>query len=376
MVAIRVAGIVVAFWLLVNAQAAPAQEDDTFRIYNIENTTGLDLGRGFDILTGAPRAECIVPKAPKDYPKFGPESVGFRSYRIENSQQLDKTLGISASASIKMGVGSASTSASYSSALSISSYGLNYVVESSIREKGDSLLADGLKDPYKKLLASGKPEWLNRFRSICGDGYITEMPKGGEFKAIIQIATNSRSETEAVAVSIGGSYAAASGAASFSSAVKKAASSNEVRIWNFRRGGEGPVPITADDIASEAANLPVKVEKAPTPLQIAVFAYTTVLDDPSIPLETFTERAAQIEKLAALSAAARNQIGDVQFIMDHPSQFYSKPTDLPQLAQEASELNDFRLLIMQRADRCIKSDGACYLDDLILPRPTVRPARR
>ncbi|WP_291851213.1 hypothetical protein [Bradyrhizobium sp.] len=362
--------------LALNAPVARAQQDDTFRIYDIEHTTGLNLARGFDILTGAPRAECVVPKKPEENPGYGPDSVGFRSYRIENSQQLDRALGISASASIKMGVGSASGSVSYSNALSVSSYGLNYVVESSIKQKGKSVLAETLKEPYRKLLASGKPELLGRFRSICGDGYITEMPTGGEFKAIIQIATNSRSETEAMAASIGGSYAAYSGAASFSNSVKKAASTNEVRIWSFRRGGGGPVPITPDDIATEAANLPVSAAKTPAPLQIAVFSYTTVLDDPSIPLDTFSERAAQIEKLADLSSRARNQLGDLQFIMNHPSQFYSRPTDLPQLAQEAESLNEFRALIKHRADECIKSDGACYIGDLTPPQPSVRPARR
>lgn len=367
---------IVVFWTMGAELPAFAQEDDTFRIYNIENTTGLDLGRGFDILTGAPRAECIEPSEIVDHPEFGPDTVEFRSYRIENSRQLDKALGISASASISMGVASASASASYSNALSVSSYGLNYVVESSIRQKGKSLLASSLKEPFKKLVASGRPEMLSRFRTICGDGYITEMPKGGEFKAIIQIATNSRAETETMAASIGGSYAAASGAASFTSAMKKVASTNEIRIWSFRRGGEGAVPITADEIATAAANLPVNVAHMGAPLQVAVFSYTTVLDDPTVDLGTFSVRTAQIEKLANLSAEARNQLSDAQFIMDHPSQFYSVPTDLPQLAQEAKDLADFRLLIQQRAEVCIKSDGLCYLDDLVPPAQTARPARR
>jgi len=371
-----VIGIVAICATLTAKLPAHSQEDDTLRIYDIENTIGIDLGRGFDILTGAPRAECIQPREAVDHPEFGPDIVEFRSYRIENSQQLDKTLGISASASIRMGVTSANASASYSNALSVSSYGLNYVVESSIRQKGKSLLADSLKEPYKKLIASGKPEMLSRFRTICGDGYITEMPKGGAFKAIIQITTNSRAETEAMAASIGGSYAAASGAASFSSSVKKAASTNEVRIWSFRRGGNGAVPITADDIATAAASLPISVAQTGVPLQVAVFSYATVLDDLAVDLGTFTERASKIEKLANLSADARNQLSDAQFIIDHPSQFYSTPGDLPQLAQEVEDLNGFRLLIQQRADLCVKSDGVCYLDDLTPPQPSARPARR
>ncbi|RVH37815.1 hypothetical protein [Sinorhizobium meliloti] len=376
---IRKMSIAAAAAILPNLAIVPitaAQEDEIFQIYDLDSTTGFDLGQGFDVLTGAPRGRCVEVQETVNHDELGPGSVSFRSYRIENSQQLDKALGISASASIKMGIASASTSISYSSTLSLSSYTLNYVVESSVRRKGKSIRVQDLQERYKKLLASGNPDAYRRFRAICGDGYISEMPVGGDFKAVIQIATNSQKEAETIGASIGGSYAAFSGAASFSNAIKKASETNEVRIWSFRRGGEGPVSITADDIASSAANLPVAVKEAPSPLQVAVVNYLGVVDDPMLPLATFTERAAKIRLLASLSAKARDQMADAQYIIDHPSQFFGQPADVFDLAAEQQALANFRQLVSARADECIKADGQCVTDDLLVPLPIARPARR
>jgi hypothetical protein len=353
-----------------------AQSDDIVRIYDLDTLTGFDLGRGFDILTSSPRNQCVVIQETVDHPEQGPESVIFRSYRVENSQQLDKALAISASASISVGVGSGSVSSSYSESLAISSYTLNYVVEGSVRHKGKSVKVQDLQDRYKRLLSSGNSEAYRRFRSICGDGYIAEMPVGGDFKAVVQITTNSRSESQALSISLGGSYSALSGAASFSNAVKKAAQTNEVRIWNFRRGGEGPVPITPDEIATSAANLPVNVKQAPVPLQAAVYSYLGILDDPMLPLATFSERAAQIEKLASISARARDQLSDVNYIISHPAQFFGQPTDILQLTNEQNALISFRQSVSIRADQCIRADGLCVVDDFSIPTPLARPARR
>ncbi|PDT20050.1 hypothetical protein [Rhizobium hidalgonense] len=356
--------------------AEASGQDDIFQIYDLQDTTGYDLGRGFDVLTASPRGQCVVVGAIEDHVEFGPVGVNFRSYRIENSQQLDKVLGISASASIKFGVGSANASASYSSSVSLSSYTLNYVVEASVRRKGKSVQVQDLQERYKKLLFSGNPNAYRRFRAICGDGYISEMPVGGDFKAVIQITTSSQKESEQVAASMGGSYSIFSGAASFSSAVKKVSETNEVRIWSFRRGGEGPVPITADDIASNAANLPVSVKDAPAPVQIAVINYIGVVDDPMLPMATFTERAAKINLLGSLSAKARDQSADARYILDHPNQFFGQPSDLFELNAELAALNDFRKLVSARADECVNSEGYCMTDDLTVPLPIARPARR
>lgn len=351
-------------------------DDEIFTTYDINSTTGIELGRGYDTLTGSPRSKCVKIQSTNESSELGADSVTFHAYRVENSSQLEKSLGMSASASIKIGVGSGNASASYSKEVSVSSYSLSYVVESAVRHKGKSIDVQDLQDRYKNLLNSRSPDAYHRFRMICGDGFISEIPVGGDFRAVIQIATNSQKETEAAAASMEGSYVTMAGSGSFSSAVKKAAQSNEVRIWSFRRGGDGPVPITADDIATSASQLPVLAKQAPAPVQIAVMNYLGILDDPMLPLPTFAERASRISELAALSSKARDQISDVRYILEHPDQFYGQASDIFQLNNELNSLVSFRELLSARADQCVLSDGICATGDLSLPLPLARPARR
>ncbi|MBY5453931.1 hypothetical protein HFO91_30600 [Rhizobium leguminosarum] len=253
---------------------------------------------------------------------------------------------------------------------------MTYVVNVEVSAKGDSLRDVTLKDQYKKLISSGKEAALERFRQICGDGYIDEFTMGGLLQAVVQVHTRSQSETESLSASLSGSFSIASGSASFSSSLKKLASSNEVQIWTFQRGGVGPIPLTAEEMAARAAALPDAVKNAATPTQAAIFSYVTLLDDPSLPLADFTEREKGLSYLAERLREARDQEANVRYILDHPSEFYSEPTDLPQLAAELKSLNDFTSVINAQADACTQSGGSCTVTEIPMPAPTVRPARR
>lgn len=355
---------------------ARCDEDPLFRSVQLSDDAGMEVGRGFDILTGNPRADCVDRAVKENHPSFGPNSIRFRSVRIESSAQLDKALGVSASASVNTGYGSGNASASFSNALSVTSYSLNYFVKASVDGKGDGLRDVHLKPNYSRLIGSGSKESLKRFRDVCGDGYIGEFTMGAEFRAFIQIVTHSKTETDSLAVSAGGALGMASGAASFSSTLKDIAKTNEVHILSEGRGGSGPIPITPDEISAKSSNLPVQAKESATPVAAAVFSYVTVLDDPKIPLSDFNSREVALSYLADLKQRLKDQRADAQYILDHPSEFYSSPTDLPQLSAEVRALDAYDRLIMAKATACINGDGNCTTIGQPFPHPLARPARR
>jgi len=118
------------------------------------------------------------------------------------------------------------------------------------------------------------------------------------------------------------------------------------------------------------------VRQAPTPIQAAVFSYITLLDDPTLPLVDFSARETALSYLSDLSRRARDQQADTQYILDHPSEFYSSPADLPLLAAELKALIDFRTIIQARAVSCVSAAGNCDVIATQFPSPTSRPARR
>src|SRR5262249_40719819 len=149
--------VCVPFVLLgLNIQQPRADEEDPlFRVTRVETSAGFEIGRGYDVLTGKPRADCVDRSVVEKHPEFGPSSVSFRSIRIENSEQLDKALGISASASVNAGYASAGGSASFSNSLLVNSYALSYLVEVAVTGRGNSIRDVKLKEPYQKLISSG-----------------------------------------------------------------------------------------------------------------------------------------------------------------------------------------------------------------------------
>jgi hypothetical protein len=86
----------------------------------VDRDGGLGVGRGFDILSGNPRADCVDRTVPVDHSQFGPD-VLFESHEITDNEELHQTLGVSASGSFGGGFGSASAAASFASSLDIES---------------------------------------------------------------------------------------------------------------------------------------------------------------------------------------------------------------------------------------------------------------
>jgi hypothetical protein len=353
-----------------------AQEDPLFRTVALPSTAGFEIGRGFDILTNRPRADCVERSIVEDHSDIGPNIVSFEAIRVENSKELASALGLSASASLKSGLFGGSATASFASNMSVDSYSLTYVVDARIKSKGESLLDVRLKKKYADLIKSGNIDSMERFRLICGDGYISEFVTGGGFQSIITISTSSKTEKERLSASLSASYSLASGSASFNQEISEISKTNRVEIRSLQRGGSGTIPLTPDEISEKIKSLPDSVAASPSPMEAVVFSYILLLDDPSIPLVDLSEREVALTYLSDLATRARDQQANAQYILDHPSEFYSKPDDIPLLAQEIGELTSYREHILRRADECINSGGVCEAISVELPLPTVRPARR
>lgn len=353
-----------------------ADDDPLFRVVAISDATGFEVGRGYDVLKENPRGDCVDRTIVQTHPTFGPSNISFRSNKVENSAELDRSLGLSASASVQGMSWGGSASASYSSTLAVSSYNLVYVVDVQVRSKGDSIRDVKLKEQYLKLVSGGKSPSLERFRAICGDGYIGEFAMGASFHAVIQIETRSKAESESIAASVGASVGMASGAAAFSSTLKQASKTNKVTVLILQQGGSGPIPVTPDELTARAASLPDAARASSVPIQAAVFSYITLMEDPNIPFMDLAGRENALHQLSLKAQAARDQQADAQYIFDHPSEFYSASVDIPRLAAEINSLIDYRKALIAAASACVRDAGTCESVDVPMPAPTVRPARR
>jgi hypothetical protein len=359
-----------------SSTVAHSDDDPLFRSVALASPAGFELGRGFDILYGNPRADCVERTVIQGHPDLGPSSVSFSAVKVENSAQLDRALGVSAAASVSAASWGASGSASFSNSVSVSSYDLTYVVNLKVAGKGDSLRDTTLKTKYLDLLRDGKDSSLARFHEICGDGFVGELTLGGEVQAVIKIHTSSKAEQQSVSASVSASFSLVKASASFSDTLKTLAKTNELQIYMFRQGGSGKVAMSPDELTSTVSTMPDAIKAAPSPIEAVVFSYITVLDDPTLPVADFVVRERTLDRLAALAQSARDQMADAQYIFDNPSQFFSGPDDVTAVAQEISDLEGYIKKVEEQALACVQSAGQCSTLDDPIPAPTARPARK
>jgi hypothetical protein len=371
--------LVSAFFIVINVFSGGAHaaiDDPLFRVMPIGDPTGLEIGRGIDIITGAPRGDCVEPITTPEA-LTGQDNIQFQSNEITSINELNTALGVSASAQFNGGFGGASASASFAQSLSVQEYSFFYFVRASVAIKGGSLKAVHLKSEYLTLLRAGTPAALKHFRDLCGDGYISEFAEGGEFEAIVRIGTKTRKEREDISASFSGSTSFASGAAAFSSQLEKYARTNDVRISTYRRSGNGqPIAITAADIQNQASTLPAIAKSGPIPLRMGIFSYLTVVVDNSVGIQDLAEREIQISKLALFYNEITQRVSEITYIVDNPNEFYSNSLDLPQLVDEMKELQTDKAQIENFASKCIQNGGACSFNDISLPSISVRPGRK
>jgi hypothetical protein len=351
--------------------------DPLFQVLPVEEVAGLDIGRGFDILSGSPRGDCVDRTVHTETQPTGQDDIVFQSQEVTSMRELNDALGVSASAQLKAGFGSASASASFSRSLQIQDYSLFYTGTASLKGVSTQLRDVHLKQEFLDLLKSDSPDRFKRFRTLCGDGYIGEFVTGGEFKAVVRIDTTSMTEREAISASVSASFASAGGAASFQQSLSKVASGKNVRVWTYRRGGNGaPIATTLTDIADQVSKLPSLVATAPVALSIAVSSYLIIINDLSINIPDLQTRQQAILQLAALNNTESERAAQLSYIINHPEEFTSAPFDLPKMAAELSALKKFQSAIYDRAATCFAQDGNCQTSGLDLPNETVRPARK
>lgn len=374
---VRHGSVLISFILAFSSGHAAAQRDPLFRVLPVENTAGLDVGRGVDVVTGAPRDDCVVRTFDTEKLPVGQDQISSRTREILTMTALNKSIGASASAQMSTGLGGGSASASFSRDIGFQTYSLYYAVEASLLSESRRLRDVTLKPEVIALLKSEKADKLNVFRQKCGDGYIGEFVMGGEFHAVAIIETGSATEKQNISDSISASINGASGAASFSSALQKAVKTGNVKVVTFQRGGSGqPIPISVDDIQKRIADLPSVALNSPVKLQMTVISYAPLIQEAGAEITNLGERESAIEELAELASLANTRLNDVTYIINHPDQFYSSPGDLPTLATEAKLLKKFSSDVQKRAQICFAELGGCKTEDLVLPPVEIRPARR
>lgn len=294
------------------------------------------LGAGYDALAEERKNGCVVVTALEQKPVLG-QQVEFSLTKIASSDQLNKSMNISASASIKSGLRQGSAKANFAQSLTVNSYSTYILVSVKVSNALTEMRGVTLTEDAKNAYIQG-PE---RFRQMCGDEFVSGYAMGGEYAAVLRIDSKNSDEKNALDAQI--KYKAFSGKVEFQSAIEEISKTNSMEVSLFQRGGQGDkIPSNAAEVIAQAVNFPSKVSDVNAyTYQTLTEKYTTLALPPGVQVIDTAVQESVIALLAQESASTTDALSDIRFIEENSEQFEAyEASDLDKRKNEAiSNLN-------------------------------------
>ena len=194
----------------------------------------------------------IVPVQP---PNAGGQEVTFSLSLLESSKDLSDRMSIDASAKAKFLVGGGEMKVNFATQTQFAETRTTLLAKVTVKNTSWTV-PPGIKfradvEPLLKGVAGAAPTdaQLVRFRNRCGDGFLHSYTTGGEYFALIQVDTQSKSESESIKAHIAGNYLTYSASADFEKELSKIVSNSKTVVRTYQVGGEGPTASPCSDVA-------------------------------------------------------------------------------------------------------------------------------
>lgn len=279
--------------------------------------TGINLGWGWDRHRSEPvRSVCVEFEEASE-----PAQTRYMTMKeVSDSYELMKSMGMSAQASVKTAVWSASGKAAFAKDTNITGYSSNFVMNASV-ENGVRYAApaDGgmlvLTSAARQLAATNPAE----FEHQCGDSFVSAVYAGAKLTAVITIETKSQQEKEDMSATLSGSGWGAEFEASVSQSSGSKTEGRNMSVSVFQTGGRGDgIPKDKDDLLAKLDVLPAIAYDAPKDFHMAVTPYESLANWPP---QTLDNSESEFDQLASFWGAYNTLYDELQFVLDHPDEF-------------------------------------------------------
>lgn len=152
---------------------------------------GMDYGVGIDTPSGDARNAGVVFET-TEIEGAGGSIVTFSLSRIETDEDLQESLGLSASASGGIGLFSASASMNFAKACHVHNNSVFLLASVEVSRAYRQIRKPRLDDDAKRVLAEEGAD-STRFREMYGDVFVRGIQTGGRFFACVEVITSGRS---------------------------------------------------------------------------------------------------------------------------------------------------------------------------------------
>ncbi len=325
------------------------------------------IGSGFNSVTAETRGRCV---------KVGPlatvagnrgqgtgQSVEFTLEEVTDLRSLRRQLGVNASGSFRHGVYRGDAKASYLTNSTFNRFSSYMFVRTSVINQVESLQEYVLEETWRTKLVQDPTAFLQG----CGDYFVVGVQTGGEFLAIVEFASETQAQQDAVSAAIRASGAQWNAAADVKAIAERLSASTETKIRLFRQGDDSPVPDVAS-LLTYAQSFPSKVTATSGkawPVTALTLDYATVSNLPSARLPDLVASMRVLSELADRRDTAVALRNDVKYAHDHPDQFVA-----PDDAKLEAALSSLDAIVKQTEDAastCHDDHARCGLPPVTFP---------
>ncbi len=298
--------------------------------------SGVDLGWGWDTEEGVPRPSVCV--------EFSiAEDKGQTKYmtitEVTDSHDLMQSMNISAAASIKTIVYSASGKASFAKNTRINSFSSNFVLNASVDngvryaaplEAGSRPVVRNAEDQQitpdagsirltSAALRLARQRKLDAFLDACGDSFVAALYGGANLTAVLTVESRSREEQQKTAAEFTGSGWGAQVKVAAGTSEQGKANNEKLSMRFYQTGGrKDTIPATKADFLDKLNTLPTEASDYPATYRVSLLPYTALANWPNRDIEISTDEQ---EQLATYWGAYTGIYADIQYILDQPDAF-------------------------------------------------------
>ena len=197
------------------------------------------------------------------------------------------------------------------------------------------------------------------------------MLTGGEYFAVIEIATHDETDKTSVSakMSASGLFGVVSASGKFTQVMQEIAQNHTLRVTSFQQGGQGDqttVATTAEAIIQKAATFGSTVAGgAAAPYAVLLEDYKT-LNLPAAPNFIDLENARTVmEYCAERYKALMLLLNKVEYILEHQSQFVSP--DVAALNEAKKQLTGAINIVKNAASKCADKVEQCAIPQFTIP---------
>jgi len=295
---------------------------------------GMAIGAGVNTLNGDIKGDGVLRTLPEPEGPNLSQQITFALKKIETSEELEHTLGLSVSAEGRYGMVSGSAQFNFSQERKVNSYSMFVslsvdVVNSFIRMRDVNIKAQVLP----QITDSGT------FFDAFGDAFVVGMQTGGQLMCLFEIQARSESEKQEISarldVKAEGLVASGSVSAELNDKLNKLQTEHSATTTIFRIGGNpaSPLPSDPNGAVGYALSFANEVKSFGQPLRVLLQSYRSTDNFPaqaslSVPSD---EQLANLMEYLRRRRDAMDLSNQIYYVTSHPEQFPGIEERLPQL---------------------------------------------